>query len=125
MIELTRVCKPAGRAASGTPSPSFAAHALGNPCLCGSRALAGTPWIYAASAASRGRRWSRIYQWPVTCLPMNGHAITISGMVAVAEAKPLLLERDVELARLSALLGNAQAGSGAVVAIGGPAGIGK
>jgi len=56
---------------------------------------------------------------------MNGHAITISGMVAVAEAKPLLLERDVELARLSALLGNAQAGSGAVVAIGGPAGIGK
>jgi len=56
---------------------------------------------------------------------MIGHAITISGMVAVAEAKPLLLERDAELARLSALLGSAQAGSGAVVAIGGPAGIGK
>src|SRR5690242_20744118 len=56
---------------------------------------------------------------------MISHAITISGMVAVAEAKPLLLERDAELARLSALLGSAQAGSGAVVAIGGPAGIGK
>jgi DNA-binding CsgD family transcriptional regulator len=56
---------------------------------------------------------------------MISHAITISGMVAVAEAKPPLLERDAELARLSALLGSAQAGSGAVVAIGGPAGIGK
>src|SRR5690348_14584846 len=56
---------------------------------------------------------------------MISHAITISDMVAVAEDKPLLLERDAELARLSALLGSAQAGSGAVVAIGGPAGIGK
>src|ERR1700758_113303 len=53
---------------------------------------------------------------------MISHAITISGMVAVAEDKPLLLERDAELARLSALLGRAQAGSGAEVAIGGPAG---
>src|SRR5436190_17755951 len=56
---------------------------------------------------------------------MIGHAITISGMVAIAEDKPLLLERDAELARLSALLGNAQASSGAVVAVSGPAGIGK
>jgi DNA-binding CsgD family transcriptional regulator len=45
--------------------------------------------------------------------------------VVVAEAKPLLLERDAELARLSALLEEARAGSGAVVAINGPAGIGK
>ena len=45
---------------------------------------------------------------------MIGHAITISGMVAIAEDKPLLLERDAELARLGALLGNAQAGSGSV-----------
>jgi len=45
--------------------------------------------------------------------------------VVVAEAKPLLLERDVELARLSVLLEKAHAGSGAVVAISGPAGIGK
>jgi hypothetical protein len=51
--------------------------------------------------------------------------ITISGMVAVAEPKPLLLERDAELARLSALLEKAHAGSGAVAAISGPAGIGK
>src|SRR5881394_3369546 len=56
---------------------------------------------------------------------MIGHAITISGMVAIAEDKPLLLERDAELARLSALLGNAQASSGSVVAVSGPAGIGK
>ncbi|MGN6177152.1 MAG: ATP-binding protein, partial [Streptosporangiaceae bacterium] len=46
-------------------------------------------------------------------------------MVAVAEPKPLLLERDAELARLSALLEKAHAGSGAVAAISGPAGIGK
>jgi DNA-binding CsgD family transcriptional regulator len=51
--------------------------------------------------------------------------VTISGMVAVAEPKPLLLERDAELARLSALLEKAHTGSGAVVAISGPAGIGK
>jgi long-subunit acyl-CoA synthetase (AMP-forming) len=38
--------------------------------------------------------------------------ITISGMVAVAETRPLLLERDGELARLSALLDQAHAGSG-------------
>jgi hypothetical protein len=49
--------------------------------------------------------------------------ITISGMVAVAEPKPLLLERDAELARLSALLEKAHAGSGSVAAISGPAGI--
>ncbi len=59
------------------------------------------------------------------CLPISGHVITISGMGAVAGPKPLLLERDAELARLSALLGNAQAGSGSVVAVSGPAGIGK
>lgn len=51
--------------------------------------------------------------------------ITISGMVAVAETRPLLLERDRELARLSALLDQAQAGSGSVVAVSGPPGIGK
>jgi len=51
--------------------------------------------------------------------------ITISGMVAVAETRPLLLERDGELARLSALLDQAQAGSGSVVAVSGPPGIGK
>ena len=56
---------------------------------------------------------------------MDGHVITISGMGAVAGPEPLLLERDTELARLSALLGNAQAGSGSVVAVSGPAGIGK
>src|SRR5215469_5791472 len=58
------------------------------------------------------------------CLPMAGHVITISGMGAVAGAEPLL-ERDAELARLSALLEKAQAGSGSVVAVSGPAGIGK
>jgi len=46
-------------------------------------------------------------------------------MVTVAEPVPLLLERDAELARLSSLLENASAGSGAVVTISGPAGIGK
>jgi DNA-binding CsgD family transcriptional regulator len=51
--------------------------------------------------------------------------ITISGMVTVAESRPLLLERDAELARLSVLLEKAHAGSGAVVAISGPPGIGK
>jgi DNA-binding CsgD family transcriptional regulator len=51
--------------------------------------------------------------------------ITISGMGAVAGPKPLLLERDAELAQLSALLEKAQAGSGSVVAVSGPAGIGK
>ena len=51
--------------------------------------------------------------------------VTISGMVTVAEPVPLLLERDAELARLSALLEQAHAGSGAVVTISGPAGIGK
>ena len=51
--------------------------------------------------------------------------ITISGMGAVAEPKPLLLERDAELARLSALLEKAHGGSGPVVAVSGPAGIGK
>jgi DNA-binding CsgD family transcriptional regulator len=56
---------------------------------------------------------------------MAGHVITISGMGAVAGTKPPLLERDAELARLGALLGNAQAGSGSVVAVSGPAGIGK
>jgi DNA-binding CsgD family transcriptional regulator len=56
---------------------------------------------------------------------MAGQVITISGMGAVAGPEPLLLERDAELARLSALLGNAEAGSGSVVAVSGPAGIGK
>jgi len=46
-------------------------------------------------------------------------------MVAVAGPRPLLLERDAELARLGALLGQAYAGSGSVVTITGPAGIGK
>jgi len=54
-----------------------------------------------------------------------GHMITIGGMGAVAGPVPLLLERDAELARLSALLEQAQAGSGSVVAVSGPAGIGK
>jgi predicted ATPase len=56
---------------------------------------------------------------------MAGHVITISGMGAVAGPVPLLLERDAELARLSALLEKAHAGSGSVAAISGPAGIGK
>ena len=43
--------------------------------------------------------------------------VTISGMVTVAEPVPLLLERDAELARLSALLEQAHAASGAVVTI--------
>ena len=46
-------------------------------------------------------------------------------MVAIAKPKPLLLERDAELAWLGALLENAQAGSGAVAVISGPPGIGK
>jgi tetratricopeptide (TPR) repeat protein len=46
-------------------------------------------------------------------------------MVTVAEPVPLLLERDAELARLNSLLEKACAGSGAVVTISGPAGIGK
>ncbi len=46
-------------------------------------------------------------------------------MVAVAKPKPLLLERDAELAWLSALLEKAQAGSGGVAVISGPPGIGK
>ena len=45
--------------------------------------------------------------------------------MTVAERVPLLLERDAELARLSSLLEKACAGSGAVVTISGPAGIGK
>jgi DNA-binding CsgD family transcriptional regulator len=56
---------------------------------------------------------------------MAGHVITISSMGAVAATEPPLLERDAELARLGALLGNTQAGSGSVVAVSGPAGIGK
>ena len=43
--------------------------------------------------------------------------VTISGMVTVAEPVPLLLERDAEVARLSALLEKARAGRGAVVTI--------
>ena len=46
-------------------------------------------------------------------------------MGAVAESVPLLLERDAELARVSALLAEASVGRGAVVVVGGPAGIGK
>ena len=46
-------------------------------------------------------------------------------MVAVAEHEQLLLERDGELARLTALLEKAHAGSGAMVTISGPPGIGK
>ena len=45
--------------------------------------------------------------------------VTIGCMVAVAGSERLL-ERDVELARLTALLAQAQAGSGAVAAIEGP-----
>jgi len=56
---------------------------------------------------------------------MVGQVITISGMGVIAEPVPLLLERDAELARLSALLEQARAGSGSVVAVSGPAGIGK
>jgi DNA-binding CsgD family transcriptional regulator len=55
---------------------------------------------------------------------MAGQMITISGMGAVAGPVPLL-ERDAELTRLGALLEQAHAGSGAVVAVSGPAGIGK
>jgi DNA-binding CsgD family transcriptional regulator len=61
--------------------------------------------------------------------------VTIGGMADVAPPepavpetvlpKPLLLERDVELERLSALLAEASAGRGAVAVIEGPAGIGK
>ena len=48
----------------------------------------------------------------------NRHCVvTISGMVTVAEPVPLLLERDAEVARLSALLEKARAGRGAVVTI--------
>jgi ABC-type cobalamin transport system ATPase subunit len=39
--------------------------------------------------------------------------------------KPVLLERDAELMRLGGLLDRARAGRGSVVAIEGPAGIGK
>jgi len=46
-------------------------------------------------------------------------------MRAVAESAPLLLERDAQLARASALLAGASEGRGAVVVVGGPAGIGK
>jgi len=56
---------------------------------------------------------------------MASHVITISGMGVIAGPMPLLLERDAELARLSALLEQAHAGSGSVVAVSGPAGIGK
>src|SRR5499427_9633876 len=56
---------------------------------------------------------------------MVSRAITISGMVAIAKPKPLLLERDAELAWLSALLEKAQSGSGGVAVISGPPGIGK
>jgi hypothetical protein len=55
---------------------------------------------------------------------MAGHVITISGMGVIAEPEPLL-EREAELARLGALLEKAQAGHGSVVAVSGPAGIGK
>src|SRR6185312_14732634 len=61
----------------------------------------------------------------VRALGNQRRVVTISGMVTVAEPVPLLLERDAELARLSALLEQAHAGSGAVVTISGPAGIGK
>src|SRR5262249_7216969 len=105
---VIRVCKPAGQAASGTPSPSFAARALGNRRTPRRQATLVKDLLIA-----------------VTFLPMDGHVITISGMGAVAGPEPLLLERDAELARLSARLGNAQAGSGSVVAVSGPAGIGK
>src|SRR5690242_18509792 len=61
----------------------------------------------------------------VCALGNRRRVVTISGMVTVAEPVPLLLERDAELARLSALLKQAHAASGAVVTISGPAGIGK
>jgi DNA-binding CsgD family transcriptional regulator len=46
-------------------------------------------------------------------------------MVFAVAAEPLLLERDDELRRLDAMLEQASAGSGAVVRVSGPAGIGK
>jgi hypothetical protein len=61
----------------------------------------------------------------VGALGIRRCVVTISGMVTVAEPVPLLLERDAEQARLSALLEQARAGRGAVVTISGPAGIGK
>ncbi len=45
--------------------------------------------------------------------------------MAIVAGSDRLLERDVELGRLSALLAEAQAGRGAVAAVEGPAGIGK
>jgi predicted ATPase len=46
-------------------------------------------------------------------------------MTALTRSGPLLLERDAELARLSALMEEAAAGQGAIAPIKGPAGIGK
>jgi AAA ATPase domain len=46
-------------------------------------------------------------------------------MAGATRSETILLERDVELARLSALMDEATAGRGAVVAVEGPAGIGK
>src|SRR5689334_6935156 len=51
--------------------------------------------------------------------------VTISGMVTVAEPVPLLLARDSDQARLSALLEQSRAGGGAVATSSGPAGIAK
>ena len=85
-------------------------------------------WVALTVAAQDG------YQcWPAASFEQHADTarrlgspdvVTIGCMAAVAGSERLL-ERDVELARLTALLAQAQAGSGAVAAIEGPAGIGK
>ncbi len=57
--------------------------------------------------------------------PAGTGVVTIGAIVAVAGLEPLLLEREVELERLSGLLGNAHGGRGTVVVVEGAAGIGK
>src|SRR5580658_9710636 len=52
-------------------------------------------------------------------------SVSIEPMVFAATADPPLLERDAELGRLDAMLAKASAGTGAVLKVSGPAGIGK
>jgi hypothetical protein len=69
---------------------------------------------------SQRDRWSYLPPWwsssadpavfAVDALGNQRRVVTISGMVTVAEPVPLLLERDAELARLSALLKHAGSG---------------
>jgi hypothetical protein len=93
------------RAGLGVPLPRSAA-----------RKRPAGAWLVGAGPGADGeRRASGTRQ--VKRLPSNGHVVTIGGMVAVAGTKPLLLERDAELARLDALLEQAHAGSGSVVTI--------